>query len=121
MKRTLMQVYVKNSSDAVELYREAFDASVGSNWRNPDGSCMHVELDVYGQIVAVSEAPEGIEVGNGMQFCLHFGEDEREKVKRAYEVLKEGAAVVSEIGRCSYSECMFALIDRFGVNWCVFI
>ena len=120
MKRTLMQVYVRNSAGAVELYREAFGATVGSDWRNPDGSCAHVELDACGQIIAISEAPEDVTYGSGMQFCMHFEENERDCVVRAYHALKDGATLVCDIGPCDYSECMFSLFDRFGVYWCVF-
>lgn len=121
MKRTLMQVYVKNSAEAVSFYQAAFGATIGNNWRNPDGSCAHVELDVYGQILAVSEAPDDMATGNNMQFCLHFHEHETDKVSRAYEVLRKGATIVSDIDQPSWSPYMFALIDRFGVYWCVFI
>lgn len=102
------------------LYQKAFNATIGSDWRNPDGSCSHVELNAYGQVLAVSEATDDITVGNNMQFCLHFNQNEAEKVKHAYEVLKTGAKIVSPIGACSFSECNFALIDQFGVNWCIF-
>lgn len=120
MKRSLMQVYVRESAAAVELYREAFDAAIGNDWRNPDGRCAHTELDVGGQIIAVSEAPTDITYGSGMQFCLQFGEEESDQVMRAYHVLKEGAKVVCDVGPCEYSTCMFSLFDRFGVYWCVF-
>jgi len=66
MKRSLMQVYVRNSAAAVEMYRSAFDAAVGSDWRNPDGSCAHTELDVGGQIIAVSEASADVMYGSGI-------------------------------------------------------
>ena len=121
MKRTLMQMYVKNSADAVPFYQRAFSASVGNNWRNDDGSCAHVELDAYGQILAIAEAPEDMSPGNNLQFCLHFEADERDKVRQAYDVLKEGAAIICDIDEPSWSPYMFALIDRFGVHWCIFI
>ena len=121
MKRTLMQMYVKNSAAAVEFYQQAFHASLGNNWRNPDGSCAHVELDVEGQILAISEAPDNVVMGNNLQFCLHFNEDEKSKVKCAYDILCEGAHMICDLGEPSWSPYMFALIDRFGVYWCVFI
>jgi len=121
MKRTLMQMYVKNSASAVEFYQQAFHASIGNNWRNPDGSCAHVELDVEGQILAISEAPDNVVMGNNLQFCLHFNEDEKSKVKCAYDILREGAHMICDLGEPSWSPYMFALIDRFGVHWCVFI
>lgn len=120
MKRSMMQMYVKDSAQAVTFYRRAFGAELGSEYRNPDGSYMHCELNAFGQILAISEAPEGTAAGSNMQFCFHFETDEREKLRLAYEVLKDGAQIVSPIGKCFYSDCMFALIDRFGVYWCLF-
>ena len=120
MKRSMMQMYVKNSAEAVELYQKAFHATIGNQYRNPDGSYMHVELNAFGQILAISEATDDIIIGNNMQFCLHFEQNEVEKVKHAYEVLRTGAKIVCPIGECPFSKCMFALIDEFGVNWCLF-
>lgn len=120
MLRSMMQMYVKGSAEAVEFYKKAFDATIGNEHRNSDGSYMHVELNAFGQILAISEATDDIIIGNNMQFCLHFESNEMEKVKHTYEVLKGGAEIVCPIGECPFSKCMFALIDKFGVNWCVF-
>ena len=120
MKRTLLQMYVKNSAEAVGLYQEAFEACVGVDYRHPNGACAHTELDVDGQILALCEAESEITVGNSMQFCLHFRDNERNRVEKAYEVLKTGAQIIVPIGECPYSNCMFALIDRFGIYWCIF-
>ena len=121
MKRTLMQMYVKNSNEAVEFYKKEFNATIGNDWRGPDGSCYHVELDVDGQIIAISEAEPTTVIGNNLQFCLQFNEDERHKVDQAYTVLREDAQIICDLGEPSWSPHMFALIDRFGVHWCVFI
>lgn len=85
---------------------------------------MHVELDVFGQVLALSEAlPEAGEriAGTTMQLCLHFGEGNEEIVKNAYNVLKDGAEINVPLGECFFSPLMFGLIDKFGVNWCVFV
>lgn len=123
MYRSMMQVYVKGSDRAVGLYRKAFDAGLTASYPNPDGTFMHAELDVYGQILAVSEAPEGEEriTGNTMQFCLHFGEGNEAQVRKAYGILKEDARIVYPLSPCGYSPLMADLIDRFGVRWCIFV
>ncbi|MDR7857888.1 hypothetical protein [Tissierella sp.] len=65
--------YVK-VDDAVKLYQKASDAKVIREYTNDDGSYMHAELDVFGQILALSELGEEKSItGNTMQFCLHFG------------------------------------------------
>lgn len=121
MKRTLMQIYVKGSCEAVKFYRRAFDAPLVAAYQNDDGTYMHAELDVYGQILAVSEAGDDRTIGNGMQFCLHFEGNEQDKVTKAYDVLSENALKIdAPLGPCSYSPHMASLIDRYGVFWCVF-
>lgn len=128
MKRSLMQAYVKGSGAAVELYREAFGAEVVSAYVNDDGTYYHSELDVYGQILSVSEA-RGVYFGAGeagttgstMQFCLHFAPGEEAEVQRAYGALKAGADILMPLGPCDYSPLMADLVDRFGVRWCIFV
>ena len=61
-------------------------------------------------------------VGNTMQFCFHFGEGNEEMVKKAYEVLKDGAQIDTPCGASfDWSPCGFSLIDKFGVNWIFFV
>ena len=128
MKRSMFGAYVKGSNDAVEFYQKAFGATVKNAHKNEDGTYMHAELDIFGQVFTVTEAlPEWGErvAGNTMQINLHMGEGNEEAVKRAYNVLKEGAApnnpMHNSLGECLFSPLMFGLIDKFGVNWCVFI
>ncbi|MDD5189620.1 MAG: hypothetical protein PHE50_01105 [Dehalococcoidales bacterium] len=84
---------------------------------------MHAELNVYGQILAVSEAPENEEriTGTTMQFCLHFGEGKEELVRKAYDVLKDNAKILYPLGPCPFSKLMVGLIDKYGVSWCIFV
>lgn len=44
-----------------------------------------------------------------------------EIVKSAYEVLKDGAKIDYPLGPCFFSSCMFGIVDKFGVNWCLFV
>jgi len=122
----MMQVYVKDSGQAIQFYRDAFDAIIICDHRNDDGTVAHAELDIYGQTFAVCETREDIvNTGNTMQFCLHFGEGKEEIVMKAYEILKEDCveltAPITGLGECPWSPCLFGVIDRFGVNWCVYV
>jgi PhnB protein len=121
MERSMMQVYVKGSIGAMELYKRAFDAKTVCEYKNDDGSYMHGELDVYGQILALSESgEERCVTGNTMQFCLHFGQEKNTLVEKAVAILEEGAQVIQPLGPCSYSPCRVDLIDKYGVRWCIF-
>ena len=124
MLRSMFQINVQHSVEAVKLYQKAFDAKIISEHKHDDGSYLHCELDIFGQIVAVSQIfPAGTEIitGTTMQLCLHFGKGNEAIVKKAYEILKDGAKINFPLGECFFSPLMFGLIDKFGVNWCVFI
>ncbi len=121
MLRSMFQVFVAGSDKAIEFYQKAFDAKLVCAYPNEDGTYMHAELDVYGQILALSESnSKEPGPGNTMQFCLHFGEGNAEKVYRIYEVLKEGASPHEPPGDSGYSKNCFCLVDKFGVYWCIF-
>ncbi|MCE5235752.1 MAG: VOC family protein [Eubacteriales bacterium] len=123
MHRSMMQIYVRGSDKAVALYQKAFDAVLAASYPHADGTFMHAELNVYGQILAVSEAPKDEEriTGTTMQFCLHFGEGKEALVQKAYDALKDGANILYPLGRCEFSALMVDLIDKYGVRWCVFV
>ena len=126
MHRSMMQVNVKESGKALDFYRRAFDAEIKCDHRNADGTVAHAELDIYGQVFAIMELPEGEAIpGSTMQFCLHFGKGKEALVKSIYEILKEDCieitAPITGPGECPWSPCLFGLIDQFGVNWCIFV
>lgn len=60
-----------------------------------------------------------------MQISLHMDEGGEETVKRAHDVLIDGADLNNPLhhplGECFFSPLMFSLIDKFGVNWCMFV
>jgi len=123
MLRSMMQVVVQRSDLAAALYQKAFNAKMTAACPQDDGTFMHAELDVYGQILALTELPAGEEAspGNTMMFCLHFGKGKEALVQQAYDALKDGAQIHDPLGPCGFSSFMFGLIDRFGVNWCIFV
>lgn len=128
MKRSMLQTYVHGSDKAVALYQQAFNAALVSSYPNADGTFYHAELDVYGQILAVSEAGGASAqrkadrvTGNTMQFCLHFGEGNEARLQKAADTLKDGAKILVALNPCEYSPLMTDFIDRFGVRWCLFV
>jgi aminoglycoside 6'-N-acetyltransferase I len=123
LRRSLMQIYVKDSAEAVAQYRKAFDAELQCAYPGPRCGYLHAELDLGGQILAVSEA-EGDgepEPGGTMQFCLHFLPGEEDRVRGAFAALQPGSRVLHAPGPCDYSPCMADFIDRYGVRWCLFV
>jgi len=117
----MMQMYVKGSLDAVGLYQKAFEATLSNEHKDENGNYIHAELNAYGQILAISEANEDRIPGNTMQFCFHLGEGNEEAIKKAYDLLKDGAKISYPLGPCFFSPYMFGLIDKYGINWCLFV
>jgi len=121
MKRAVMQVYVKDSINAVEFYRKAFDAPFMADHKNEDGTYYeHAELDVYGQTLALMESSEvNMVTGNSMQFFLHFGEGKETVVQKIYDVLKDGAEIKYPLSPNDWSPLITDLVDKFGVRWLI--
>lgn len=116
-----MQVYVKQSKEALSQYERAFQIKAHQLHLNEDGSILHAELNIHGQVFALSEAYQDQNIGNTMQFCFQFHESDRDVIEHAYQVLKEHAHIDFPIGEVFYSKLMFSLVDQFGVSWCMFV
>ena len=112
----LLIAYVKGSKEAVEFYRKAFNAELGYNYLNEDGSYMHAEIVRNNKtILAVGETSEWTDSGHNMQFGLNLGD--KESVRQVYEKLSEGAEILYDISPSFYNDLMFDLIDKYGVRW----
>lgn len=121
-----LQAYIQGTVEAVEFYQKAFGATLGYNVLNADGTFMHAEINLDGQLlIALSEASSSIGLENikrysktdypTMNFAVSL-EDE-EAVKKAYEILIEGGNVLLPIGSLPWSTCCVNVIDKFGVFW----
>lgn len=125
MYRGVMQVFVKDSKEALQLYKKAFNAEILCEYKMDDGNYMHAELSVCGQVIALSECYEEVALGNTMMFCFEMGDGtgkgNEEIVKSAYDVLKEDAISCSPLAPCDYSPLQFICTDKFGVIWCIFV
>ena len=55
-----MQVFVKGSKEALELYKRAYNADVFCKYPDGNGAYMHAEINAYGQVIAISEIEEEV-------------------------------------------------------------
>jgi PhnB protein len=117
MPITKLQLYLKNCDQAIELYQKAFDAAVDVIYRGENNLIAHAEINVFGQCVAFMEQESDCIIGNTMQFCFYFNKGDEEIIKKAYDILKDGAKVELPLGSCEWSSLIFCLVDKFGVNW----
>ena len=128
MFRSILQIYVKGSDEAFEFYKKAFNARIGFQDVDENGTVIHRELDVCGQAIAVGEANNITQsggnrriTGNTMQFCIQFGKGQEHKVRKAYETLLDDSKIITPFGELFFSPCGVELIDKYGVWWCLFV
>lgn len=43
--------------------------------------------------------------------------DNKDEVKQAYNILREGSETIYQMQSTTYSSCMFVFIDKFGFRW----
>lgn len=109
-------IYVRNSIDAVELYKKAFGLELGYHVKNPDGTYFHSELYKDGEeVLSVVESSDDSAAEHIVQLGVTLA-DEAE-VRAAFALLSEGGQVKTPIGPLPWSPCAADLIDKFGVWW----
>lgn len=124
MRRVLLQIYTRNWEESFEFYKKAFNAELGYCDRAEDGTIIHAELNFCGQSLAVGELDDKqceMIPGNTMQFCLQFEPGEEPIIKQAYETMLDGGNVIYPLGTSFFSSYNAAIIDKYGVNWCLFV
>ena len=120
-------LYVKNSLEAVDSYKKAFNLSLGFNVKHEDGSYLHAELLKDGQkIFAVSESseeviPEAMLKTQRPTMSYEIDFESEEEVKKAYCLLAEDGHVLRPLGPLPWSPCSADIVDKFGVCWYIFI
>ena len=139
----MTSIYVNGSDEAIALYQKAFDAKLGYTIPGSEGDCKyyHAELNINGHHLAIAEAKyvlkfyekliapseEAVRLfsqteriaGNTMQFCIYFDKGDADKIKHAYEVLREGSVTIVGPGPLGSNPCFVDYIDKFGVRWCL--
>ena len=118
--QTLISTYVNGSDEAIELYQKAFEAELGYTIPSEENDCKyyHAELNIYGQTLAIAEAKYALKfyesvispteecvkllsqteriTGNTMEICIYYDKGSTDKIKQAYEVLREGSVAIIE-------------------------
>jgi len=136
--KTMVSTYVNGSDEAIELYQKAFDAELGYTMPSKEKDCKyyHAELNIYGINLAIAEAKyvldfydspseKAVEIfsqkeriaGNTMQICIYYDKGDANKIKRAYEILREGSVAIVGLGPALGSPCVVDFIDKFGIRW----
>jgi uncharacterized glyoxalase superfamily protein PhnB len=100
---------------ALALYQKAFGAK--KTWESipPDGTDLHIGMEINGADFMIGpgdESSAGTRIGCQMQFR---GESE---LRRAYEFLIEGAREAGPVeGPFPWAKVCALVVDRFGIQW----
>jgi len=92
------------------------------NYQAPDHIkhlIMHTEIEIFGSKVMVSDTPKGFDFDFilGNNFSLAVTSKDKEHMKHAWELLKEGGRVITDLGVQPFVPYYGYLIDKFGVGW----
>ena len=123
------QFYLKNNIEAAETYCKAFGAEITLEMKNAGGTeYEHCELSVDGEgFLALAEAknPCDVEFVHKMKWeTMTFNVFEMgtvERVRRAFDVLSDGGAVLEEIHELPWNKYCATVIDKYGVCWWIAI
>ena len=122
--------YVDSLDEAVIFYQKAFGAKIrrDGTWKNDDGTyeiCQFEFDDTTTFSLAERKGESAIEgdvnTGNIMQMCMLYKKDELATLESAYEVLKDGAKVITPLKSAEWTSHTCDLIDKYGLRWCLMI
>lgn len=114
----MIQLYVKNAREAIEIYKKAFGAELLFIDYTPENDVLHSEILVGTQKIAIADNKVEINTGSVFQIDVRMQKDS--DVRNAYETLKEGSITNVELGATFFSTLMVDFVDKFGVRWCLF-
>ena len=125
-------LYVKNSIEAVEFYKEAFGMTLGYDEKFPDGTFLHaVLLKNDEEIFAVSESKDNNALVDLLlkstiehsrpTMSLGIDFDNEEDIKKAYEMLSTNGNVLYPLSPLPWSPCAADVVDKFGVYWYIYM
>ncbi len=109
-------LYVNNSVEAVELYKEAFGVELGYHVLNEDGSFYHSDLSRDGNyFFSVVESKELVSRRNPVQIGITC--KDRDELQHAFACLAREGEISMEIRELPWSPCAAEVADKFGVRW----
>ena len=119
-----------NCTQAIELYKKAFGAEVKTLLRYADANPQDFIMDdeKQGDLVYHSEilignnrlflndtTEEDFQTGSLFSLLVHF--DTNDEIMAAYELLTDGAVIVSPMESQTYCAHFASLVDKYGMRW----
>lgn len=122
-------MYNRNCAEALDIYSRAFDAEIvekqtyGDMPPNPafpiseedKGLVLHARIAIDNMELQCADASGSIEMGSNMY--VSFTTADADKVKKAWDILKENGHIYMELAPSFFAVLHGSLKDKFGVNW----
>lgn len=120
-------VYAKGASEAVKLYKEAFDlAEKGEPWVDSEGLIIHQDLvqkngDLFLSVTEYNHLPNDkfiekftTDICPPMLYYVFFTDEN--DLRKAFAVLSKNAILCREL-EAEVNDIVCEIIDKFGVFW----
>jgi PhnB protein len=122
-------MFENNCAEALAVYADALGAEItemqkyGDMPPNPafpvaeemKNRVLHARLAWDGTEIMCADAPARSQSGTNMYISVTVPDGE--KVRRAWDILKESGEIYMELAPTFFAEAHGSLRDRFGVNW----
>jgi PhnB protein len=122
--------FKSNCTQAIELYKKAFGAEIKSFLRysdaNPEDFAMndenkknwvyHSEITIGNNRLMLNDTTEDdFQTNKSLSLLVHF--DTSKEIIAAYELLTDGAVIISPMESQTYCAHFASLTDKYGVCW----
>ncbi|RAV21587.1 VOC family protein [Paenibacillus contaminans] len=115
-------LWIKNTAEAIEFYKKAFDAVEKYRLTEPEGKVAHAEIAIGGALIQLAgEYPEygilGAETIGNTTVGIHLLVDDADKL--IHQAVEAGATIVNPIADQFYGERAGSVKDPFGHYWMI--
>lgn len=107
-----------NCKDAIEMYKQAFNASVKTLVEDANTQLIvHAEMVIHNELLMLNDFgnQDGFSKSGGYQLTVRF-ENEAD-LKKTYSVMQDDSIIVEQMHATDYSPCVVRFIDKFDVRW----
>jgi PhnB protein len=134
-KITPVLAFKGNANQAIELYQKALGARIITRLNYSDADpkdfqfddkskkdCVYyAEMVIGSQLISFGDDPDGASDekvnDKALPISLLIEFDSVDGLRAAYELMSEGATILTPMGATTYCTGYVSLVDRFGIQW----
>jgi len=123
-------MFNNNCEEALAVYEQAFGAKVlhkqtyGDMPPNPNfpvaeeekGLVLNAQFEIGGTVLMASDVGQ-LAAHKGSNMYVTVTTEDKELVTQAWELLKEGGAIINDLQPTFFAELHGSLCDKFGISW----